>query len=196
MQGLLPILTCDHILMSALAPQFTCPSASSLAIPFPSPLAGWCRHDWLLSNAPPRLRAGALQQGNPGRRNGLDLPGGTLASQSLLSGNFHLTLTLKVPLFGTPMMCQTTYSYLGNKNIFTDDVGLYLRGNWKSQRKLVPTFYQWWCALRDLLGNYNIQVLISSPECRQCVPPTLKKNNGENIIVFVTPRKDWEWATV
>lgn len=93
-------------------------------------------------------------------------------------------------------MRQMTYAYLGSKNIFTDDVGLYLRGNWKSRRKLVPTFYQWWCVLRDLLGNHNIQVLISSPECRQCVSPTLKKNNGENIIVFITPKRDWEWAMV
>ena len=54
----------------------------------------------------------------------------------------------------------------------------------------VPTLYPRWCELRDVLGNHNIHVLITPPGCRQCVPSTLKKNNGENITAFITPTRD------
>lgn len=54
----------------------------------------------------------------------------------------------------------------------------------------VPTIYPRWCELRDVLGNHNIHVLISSPGCRQCIPSALKKNSGENITAFITPKRD------
>lgn len=94
-------------------------------------------HDWLLSNAPPRLRAGALQQGQPRQE---EWPGPSRRDFGLPESAVREfppnTNPKSTSFFGTLMMCQMTYAYLGSKNIFTDDVGLYLRGNWKSQRKL------------------------------------------------------------
>ena len=54
----------------------------------------------------------------------------------------------------------------------------------------VPTLYPRWCELRDVLGNHNIHILISSPRCRWCIPSTLKKNSGENITAFINPKMD------
>ena len=60
--GSSPIPTFDHTLMSALTPQFTCPSAPSLAISFPLFPADLILPRWLVRTSSPKLRAVVLQQ--------------------------------------------------------------------------------------------------------------------------------------
>ena len=43
-----------------LLPSLPAPLPPHSPIVFPSPFTGWCCHDWLISNLPPRLRAGVL----------------------------------------------------------------------------------------------------------------------------------------